>query len=280
MHRGPNRRATVAILGLAALLSACGGGGGGDSAGTAPAAGSPATGSASQTLSLTVQSKNTGLAYPIQVYLPASYRTGSTPYPVIYATDGDDAFSNPGGTRFTWFKGALEKLGTQAILVGIGNSANRQTDYNFPGANAYRSFLTDELIPLIEAQYRADAKRRVLSGLSTGGSFVLTTFLAQAPDTLSFAYFLSSEAAIWQQLGTVSAMEESLFARAAGKEIPVTLVLARSAVGGNSAVVADIHAQIASRNYRGLQLSSPSFPYGHAAMDLPAFEDAMAKLFP
>lgn len=265
--------ATCAAL---AILAGCGGGGGGG--GGAPKPETPATGS--QTISLTLTAKSTGYAYPIQIYLPASYRTGNTAYPTIYANDADDAFSTPGSTRFDRFKNVLERRGTQAIMVGIGNSANRQVDYNFPGATGYHEFVTRELIPLVESRYRADGKMRVLSGLSTGGSFVLTSFLKEAPDNLVFSHFLSSEAAIWQQAGLVATMEKELFDRSAGKQIPVTLILAHCTVGGNSADVVAMYQQLASRNYRGLKLSETSFANSHAAMDLPAFEDAIAKLFP
>jgi len=266
--------AAAGICALSVVLGGCGGGGGGGSAAA------PVASDATQTISLKITSNQNRSTYPIQVFLPASYKTGNTAYPIIYATDGDDPFTVPGSTRFERFRGVLARRGTDAILVGIGNSADRQIDYNFPGANAYLEFLQSELIPFIESQYRVDGKRRALSGLSTGGSFVLTTFLKQAPDQLTFSYFLSSEAAIWQQTGIVEDLEKALFLRAAGKVIPATLILAHSEQGGNSPYVNAMYRQLASRNYQGLKLSEPAFPYGHAPMDLPAFESAVASLFP
>lgn len=172
MHQGfqPARRA--ALLSITGALAACGGGGSGDNGAPPQTVG--------QVIHSSLRSSANGNTYPIQVYLPQSYATGTATLPVIYATEGDAPYGSSSpyfngsyGTRFDAFKDLMQRRGTQAILVGIGGTAWRATDFLVPGASRYLDFIVKELAVSIERQYRADPKRRVLSGLSHGGYFVL-----------------------------------------------------------------------------------------------------------
>jgi len=260
------------------LLSGCGGSGEGEATPQPPAATPPpATG---RVVSAVVSSSTTGYTYNISIYVPPSYETGSASYPTIYVLDGDARFVGA-DTRMDSFTGILQRRGTNAILIGIGGTARRQTDFNFPGAYAYHDFLTLELIPFVEARFRTDPKKRMLSGLSTSGTFAATALFLEAPNKLSFTYFLSAEGAFWQQLGTVQSLEQGMFDAVAGNDLPVTLILARSSrsAGTNAQYVADLYLRISGRSYAGLQLLETVFPFGHTEMDSPAFEDAIARIF-
>ena len=58
---------------------------------------------------------------------------------------------------------------------------------------AYHEFITQELIPFIDTHFRADPKRRILSGMSLGGAFVVTSLFLEAPDTLYFSDYISAK---------------------------------------------------------------------------------------
>lgn len=263
---------------LVILLSGCGGSGEGEAAPQPPAATPPPT--TGRVVSDVVSSSTTGYAYKISIYLPPSYETGSASYPTIYVLDGDARFVGS-DTRADSFISILQRRGTNAILIGIGGTERRQTDYNFPGAYAYHDFLTLELIPFVEARFRTDPKKRMLSGLSTSGTFAATALFLEAPNKLAFSYFLSAEGAFWQQLGTVQSLEQEMFDAVAGNDLPVTLILARSSAstGTNARYVSDLYFRISGRSYAGLRLLETVFPFGHAEMDNPAFEDAIARIF-
>jgi enterochelin esterase-like enzyme len=254
---------------MALALPGCGGGG----------SGAPVQ-PVGRVVSASVTSAHTGYAYNIDIYLPASYDTGNASYPTVYVLDGDSRFIGP-DTRFTNFKSILQRRGTNAILIGIGGTERRQTDYNFPGATAYHDFIALELIPYVESRFRSDPAKRMLSGLSTSGNFAATALFIEAPNQLVFSYFLSAEAAFWQQLSLVQDMEQQMFVALAGKSLPVTLILARSTGVGatNTVVVHDFYDRMAARHYVGMSLLETAFPYGHAEMDNPSFEDAIARLF-
>lgn len=124
-------------------LSGCGGGGAGGGTAILPVAptgaGAPpaAATSGSRVVSTAQNSKATGATYPIQFYLPPGYDDGASTYPTIYITDGDAVY-NLGVTRFKNFTDIFEKAGKKAIVVGVGGTARRNTDYLPPGASISR----------------------------------------------------------------------------------------------------------------------------------------------
>jgi predicted alpha/beta superfamily hydrolase len=250
---------------VVALLSACGGGSG-------EAAGEP-VGSVTTAV---IRSSQTGYTYELPIYLPASYASGNATYPVIYATDGDAAY--PPERRFTNFKRILQGRGTDAILIGIGGTAVRSNDFVLPGARLYHAFITQELTPFVEARWRADPARRMLSGLSLGGSFVATALFLEAPATLHFSHYISAEGSFWQQ--SFLDLERQLSTTLGDKPMPATLILARSAwPNTNNLAVNALYQRMLARNHAGLRLVETAFEAGHVGMDNPSFEDAVKSIF-
>ncbi|QSI31415.1 alpha/beta hydrolase [Variovorax sp. RKNM96] len=281
-------RRALAAMGscvILAAVSACGGGGGGGGGGGLPIL--PPTGNVptqpgpsagGRVVADTFQSTALGAPYPIEIFIPTAYDNSSDAVPIIYALDGDATNGLP-DTRFTNLKNILVKRGTKAILIGIGNSARRQEDYNFPGANAYHTFLTKELIPYVESKYRADPKKRMLTGLSTSGNLAATALFLEAPDNLVFSYFISVEAAFWQQETQNYDLEKKMFDALAGRPLPVTLILAHCVSGGNEPNVTAMYRRMAARGYAGLQLLDTAFDATHVGADVLAFEDAIVRIF-
>ena len=251
----------------------------------------------------TIHSAQTGFVYPIYIYLPASYDSGTATYPVIYATDGDAEF--PRNSRFVNFTRILQRQGVDAILVGIGGTMRRDKDYALPGAVAYHEFLTRELIPFVESHFRADPRRRILSGISLGGSFVVTALFLEAPKTLFFSHYISAEGAFHQP--SFIALERQFSATIGNKSIPATLILARGGastvqerfsgnVGAqnipaaaslarslseptNIRVVDAFYRRMTDRHYTDLILVETHFPTDHIGTDNPSFEDAVTRIF-
>ncbi len=106
---------------------------------------------------------------PLRIYLPDNYSKDSIRYPVIYLIDGEWRFVH--GTSTVRFLSA-EGFMPEAIVVGIPNIARERDLLPDKGADLYRDFITKELIPSIEKQYRADTFR-VLIGHSFGGVFAM-----------------------------------------------------------------------------------------------------------
>lgn len=131
-----------------------------------------------------IESQATGRPYHVYVRYPEGYDPAAdTVYPTVYLTDGDSLFPILAANHL--FLHYDERL-PEALVVGVAYggfdpSINRRNiDYQspgegaeHPGAEAFQRFLKSELIPRVEAGYRADPARRVLFGQSRGGAFVL-----------------------------------------------------------------------------------------------------------
>lgn len=141
-----------------------------------------------------VESKNVGRDYHVFVKLPDAYdESADVSYPTVYVLDG--------GALFPLFAAYYRYLNfgqevPDMIIVGISYGTDlpedgnfRSTDYSAPseerdywgGAGNYQLFLGNELLPLIEKNYRSDPGRRIVFGQSMGGQFVLYSALTQ-PD--------------------------------------------------------------------------------------------------
>jgi enterochelin esterase-like enzyme len=263
-----NVRAWLWTIFAMATLAGCGGGGGGSDGAMPPAAGSR-TG-------FDIASQQTGLTYSVQVYTPPGYAASAERYPAVYATDAE--------YRFTVLAGVLDSTQRKAILINIGamGSARRFVDFTMPGAEAYYRFLTQELIPLVDAQYRTQSGTRILTGHSLSGEFVMYALYLERPGQRAFSAFISEDGSFWDGPNQVfepaigaepsTGMEAAMFAR--DRNLPVTLVMAGD-VQGNLGRVNAVHGFIAQRGYTGLRLVLNNYAMGHVPMDGPAFTDAM-----
>ncbi len=133
----------------------------------------------------------TGHEYRLSIWLPPSYDTTTTAFPVVYYLDG--SLHTGITTNTTLFLIAGQEI-PEVILVGIGYDyqgfadmgGHRNRDYTpnvikpMPGsgqAAAFLSFLETELIPFVEATFRTQPSDRSIWGDSLGGLFVLYAFL-------------------------------------------------------------------------------------------------------
>lgn len=139
-----------------------------------------------------VESAATGGRYHVFVGLPESY--GSAPdqrYAALYILDGGELYPMLSAYyRYLRHAGDVPEMLLVAISYGTGDwraGNNRGHDYTAPsperehwgGAGDFQDFLADQLMPLIEREYRARHDRRVLFGQSIGGQFVLYSALTR-----------------------------------------------------------------------------------------------------
>lgn len=148
-----------------------------------------------------------------QIYLPASYQwAADRSYPVLFVLDGESNFlHSTGSASFLSSWGEIPEL----IVVGITSTIRirdfTQTDWSSHwigggGAKNFKSFLSEELIPEIEKDFRTNGFR-ILFGHSAAGQFVLYT-LAEEP-ALFNAYFAISPDLTWDDRLPQRSLEES-----------------------------------------------------------------------
>ena len=207
----------------------------------------------------------TGREYDLYIRFPSSYEQYTEQrYPVLYSLDGQWDFkmldSIYGGLNYDQFV-------PEMIIVGITYSgedadygALRAMDYTpvqdqtiggSGGARRFQRCLKEEIIPLIERDYRADPEQRVLMGHSFGGTFTLYSLFSE-PE-LFFGYVAASPAVTY---GNRYAFKQEVEYFAARQDLPVRLHLT---VGGEEALsypVQQFMDVLRERNYAGLVLET------------------------
>lgn len=131
-----------------------------------------------------------GEQFLIKIFLPKNYlATDAARYPVLYLTDADAFWG--AATDFPYL---LHWNNPSIIVVGISYGSweegwgkmKRSRDLTLApneegkvGAEYFLKFLREELLPLVESQYRVDAANRTLFGWSAGGIFALYALFNQ-----------------------------------------------------------------------------------------------------
>ena len=208
----------------------------------------------------TIKSTSTGRSYDLYVRKPVDYdKNKQQKYPVLYLLDGQWDFKLLDSV-IGWL--LYDKVMPDILVVGIAYSgehpdygALRAIDYTpVPGdvngsgeGPKFLSFLKAELIPLIEANYRADPARRILGGHSFGGLFTLYAMFTDP--SLFWGYLAGSPDIVFANNFIVRQEEE--FAKT-HKDLPVRVFFATG--GGESLVTPGIAfvRTFAGRNYNGL----------------------------
>lgn len=168
------------------------------------------------TIGETVQLHSTTLKEDrtLNVYLPLSYTEETAAnYPVIYVLDGslnEDFIHIAGLVQFCSFPWI--DLVPESIVVGVAN-VDRQRDFTYPttvaidqqdfpragGSTAFIEFLSQEVIPLVNKQYRTNGES-MLIGQSLGG-LLATEVLFRSPDL--FDQYVIVSPSLWWDNGSL-----------------------------------------------------------------------------
>lgn len=130
---------------------------------------------------ITIDSKILNEERTMLVYLPDGYEKSETNYPVMYVLDGKWHFHHATGiVQFLSSRGVMPPT----IVVAIAN-VDRNRDFtpttiekkaNTGGADKFMSFITDELMPQVNKDYRTNPFE-ILVGHSLGGTFATYALL-------------------------------------------------------------------------------------------------------
>lgn len=149
----------------------------------------------------------------LNVWLPAGYGSGEARYPVLYLLDGgvDEDFHHISGLAN--ISGAYG-LTREFIVVGVESGARRRYHMTHPsaeaddvkaipqngGAEVFRRYLAEEVVPWVEANYRASPVR-VLMGESLAGLFAVETLLRR-PEL--FTGYIAVDPSLWWANGALA----------------------------------------------------------------------------
>ncbi|WP_181918921.1 alpha/beta hydrolase [Wenzhouxiangella sediminis] len=179
----------------------------------------------------TIRSETLERDFHVYIRLPREYAESECDWPVVYMLDGGILFPMLAPLHLMM---EIDDLAPPAVLVGISygglgyaNGNMRSTDYTAPapepdyygGADAYQRFLSEELIPKINRDYRVDHDRSLVLGQSLGGQFTLYTALTR-PDL--FGAYLSINPALHRNVEFFIELEP------AARQDPTPLLITRA----------------------------------------------------
>ena len=183
-----------------------------------------------------IQSVILNEARPLLVAKLAGYEQESDRYPVLYLLDGDSHFHHASG--IVSFLADSERI-PKMLVVAIPNT-NRPRDLTPPsqaeldvrffptrgGADAFLRFLSEELAPWVERNYRT-RPYRILVGHSFGGLFAIHA-LTTRPEAFN-AYIVIDPSLHWNNQALVSQCERLFSTR---RELEADLYMTATAEGG------------------------------------------------
>ena len=241
----------------------------------------PQTGTKLEVFNIT--SENTGISYPVHVYLPPGYEETEKDFPVIYWTDGQWYFHG--------MAGILEELNIRAVMVSVeqGGDDRRATDYMTPGSNTYFKFFADELLPQIEKTYRIDTSERTLSGVSAGGAFSAQALIADTNDPPLFknyflfdgALYMSHPDGEWKYMENSENHYKDRYKEMlkSNPELDIHVVLTYSYPRGNEVFSKRFYNEIDEMGFEKLKLSIKGFETTHEQIGGPSFRYALGEVF-
>jgi hypothetical protein len=245
------------------VLAACSGDG---SSGTPGGAAPQPTVDQERTHSL--PSQQTGITYGITVFVPAGYDTSRDVKPALYVLDRELQYSQARDLALA------QGLDTIVIAVSNGSPERRFIDFELPGAQAYYRFLTLELIPFIEAQYRVDRARRTLLGYSLSGLMATLTLFMEEPSNRHFSSMVVTDASFQFHTDATIALEQAMYDRS--RALPVALSMCYTT---NQGVFAALPEKIATRGYQGLRMRQQYYPLSHGDVLVPCIRDGLQFIF-
>jgi len=260
-----------------------------------------------------LKSKATGINYQISIALPfacvddsigiAPFDKPLTAWPVVYLLDSDWYFGMVTDmVRIMAWCGRT----TDAIIVGIGypdkesvgetwrqgtamrthdltpmqsekseksNSTWLKLEVKTGGGGNFFKFIKQELIPLIEQEYRIDPAKRVIAGHSHGGLFAL---FAMFEEPELFRSYIASSPSLDFAGSSLFTLESEYAKKHAS--LPAHLYLTAGELEEDTTVtdLSDMYrfsALLESRKYKGFSLSKQMFlDNNHCEVVAPAFQ--------
>jgi predicted alpha/beta superfamily hydrolase len=228
-------------------------------------------------------SEEIGQVFSIDVWQPIGM---AGPHPVVYVLDGNTSFAMASQIVIPMmWAGQIPPV----VVVGIGYEVDSpmevavlrsrdflpDTEKGFEermealgwvvpegvepgGANAFLTFIENEVKPLVEARYPVDASNETLVGYSYGGTFATHVLLSS---TDSFDRYVIGSPVLTRAEGQLFADEAAYAARSS--DMPVELFLSAAEYeieNGILEATSRLMKVLAGRSYKGLALKTHVFP--------------------
>ncbi|WP_077404841.1 alpha/beta hydrolase-fold protein [Janthinobacterium sp. LM6] len=223
----------------------------------------------------------------INVYMARAWDTPpDAPLPVLYMPDGGVAedflhvagllqVSVANGTMRPFMLVGMQNTQRRRDLTGpTGNAEDRKIAPVVGGAQAYRTFIRDELMPEVKRRYRTTGETAIV-GESLGGLFVVETYLLEPQ---LFDHYLAFDPSLWWNHGALPRQAAALLAKGTpGKH---SLYLASSSEAGIAVEVQRLADVLEKQAPRDLQWHVEKMPEEtHGTIYHPAALKAFRSVF-
>jgi len=211
-----------------------------------------------------LQSKAGGRQYELVVVLPSSYAAnpGKT-YPVLYYLD---AYWDTPLLVSTYGNLIYDNRAPEFIMVGLSYPSGTNydverrkdytitaTDANSGKADAFLSFITQEVAPLVESRFRGEQTGRVIGGSSLGGLFAIAAAY-KAPGFFA-GHIAISPAAGWDE-GALAKLDEQYARTHKALAARMFISYGSDEYPGFREPIAAFQQRLAARGYTGLALQN------------------------
>lgn len=224
--------------------------------------------------------------YLILVRTPPDYEKNTDKkYPVVFQLDATSF-----GPQFditAGYASEFEKSGEieEVIVVGIGYPYNdekapsadkgRGRDYvSSEGADDFLKFIREELFPYIESKYRVDTGKRVLSGHSLGGFFVLYTMLKTGEEGSPFYGYIAGDPSLAQDDLELLKLDRELSEKTDALPVRLYFLIARYD-GAGQRIVFDELTDNLSDHYKDLDMETKVINGDHGEAIIPSFRNGL-----
>lgn len=238
------------------------------------------------TASFQTTSVNTETAYQIDVFYPdAGFPT--TPVPIVVMLDGF-WYHEMGAELLTELsqEGSIPKCLMVSIDYVSGSGVyERANDLIYPvpyeeetrvGPAFYR-FLTEELVPHMEANYMIDTNQRVLIGHSLGGFFALYS-LFDDPTAPYFQKRIVASASIGLGDNELFVLEETVSTQVSDMDQDL-FIGCGTLVGSATIMHQELYERIADRSYPNMNIAFETYPKTHGTDPYPSFKNGLRHVF-
>jgi uncharacterized protein len=235
-----------------------------------------------------IPSKHLKQSRSLTISKPEGYEGGTDTYPVLYLLDGEANFEYT--APMVRYLADTERI-PEMIVVAIhsGDVAQRTRDLTPPsqaeidnrfspgngGADAFLSFIGDELIPYVEKTYRT-RPYRILVGHSFGGLFAIHALVSKPK--LFNAYIAIDPTISWNNGAEIVRARNFL---SQGQELQADVfITAANAFGGTEPGIDDLVAALDANKARGFRWNFEWMKdENHLSIPLPSIYSGLKKIF-
>lgn len=227
------------------------------------------------------------------VRLPEGYESGNQRYSVLYLLDAEYFFEQAtAAVQFLSECGYIQEQPIpKLIVIGVVNvdrnrdftptHAPEQGTFRFPtsgGADRFKRFLEEELIPNVDRRYRT-GPHRILCGWSFGGLFTVHTYLSQPG---LFSSYLAVSPSLWWDRDLLVGRAKEILPGRRDPERSMVVTLGAAEGGDMGRSVRDGFAPLVQPSARSrLRISFIEIPdEGHEYVPYKAMLEGLRATFP